>query len=236
MTGASRKVAKGKASAIPARQRSKREARSDLRREDIVRQVAPVFLERGYDNVSINEIVYLVGGSKTTIYNLFGGKEGLMRAVVERITSEVTFGIDVPTDGSLQDQLVVIGESFLKRLLSPRVLAFHRLMVQIGRAFPEAGRLFFESGPMRATEIMAGWVGAQQRAGRIIAGEPMHLAQLYHDMLIGKHQLGWLTSYPGAAKPANVRRTVELAARVFLHGCAAGDPGHNNDRYRLENR
>jgi AcrR family transcriptional regulator len=211
--------------AVPARPRSKREARSDLRREDIVRQVAPIFLERGYDNVSINEIVHLVGGSKTTIYNLFGGKEGLMRAVVERITSEVTIGIDVPTEGALEDQLVLIGQSFLTRLLSPRVLAFHRLMVQIGRAFPEAGRLFFESGPRRATEIMAGWVGTQQRAGRIIAGDPMHLAQLYHDMLIGEHQLGWLTSYPGAAKPANVRRTVELAARVFVRGCAASDPG-----------
>lgn len=200
------------------------EARSDVRREDIVRQIAPIFLERGYDNVSINEIVDVVGGSKTTIYSLFGGKEGLMEAVVRHITSEVTIGIDVPEDGTPEEQLVRIGMSFLKLVLSPRVLAFHRLMVQIGRAFPEAGRTFFESGPVVAASIIAGWIERQQKAGLLAEGDPRRLAQLYHDMLIGEHQLGWLTSHPEACKAKNVEATVRLAAKVFLHGCAAGAP------------
>ncbi len=183
-----------------------------------MRQVAPLFLDRGYDNVSLNEIIDLVGGSKTTIYSFFGGKEGLLDEVVRYITAEVTFGIDIGADGTLEEQLTRIGHSFLKQVLSPDVLAFHRLMVSMGRSFPAAGRLFFESGPMMAATIVAGWIEKNQEAGRLMPGDPKKLAQLFLDMLIGEHQLGWLTSQPGAADPARVEETVRLAVRIFLNG------------------
>ena len=206
-----------------ARDRTKPSARgrrSDLRREDIVRQVAPLFLERGYDNVSLNEIIDLVGGSKTTIYSFFGGKEGLLDAVVRFITGEVTFGIDIGDEGTLEEQLTRIGLSFLKQVLSPDVLAFHRLMVSMGRSFPAAGQLFFETGPVMAANIVAGWIETKQAAGKLMPGDPKKLAQLFLDMLIGEHQLGWLTSRPGAAEPARVEETVRLAVKVFLNGAA----------------
>jgi hypothetical protein len=38
-------------------------------------------------------------------------------------------------------------------------------------------------------------------------------------MLIGEHQLGWLTSMPRAAQKARVDETVRVAVRVFLGGC-----------------
>jgi TetR/AcrR family transcriptional repressor of mexJK operon len=195
-----------------------RARRADLRREDIVRQVAPLFLERGYDNVSLNEIIDLVGGSKTTIYSFFGGKDGLLNEVVRYITGEVTFGIDVTASGTLENQLTRIGLSFLKQVLSPDILAFHRLMVSMGRSFPAAGQLFFETGPVVAAKIVAGWIEKNQEAGRLMPGDPRKLAQLFLDMLIGEHQLGWLTSRPGAADPARVEETVRLAVKIFLNG------------------
>ena len=57
---------------------------AEQRRERIVRAAAPLFLKKGYDNVSIDEIIGVVGGSKATIYAWFGGKEGLFEAVVRR--------------------------------------------------------------------------------------------------------------------------------------------------------
>jgi AcrR family transcriptional regulator len=195
------------------------------RKDEIVRQVAPIFLDRGYDSVSINEIVDLVGGSKTTIYSLFGGKEGLLEAVVEHITSEVTFGIDTGTDGTLEEQLLRIGRSFVKLVLSPPVLEFHRLMVSIGRTFPEAGQLFFRNGPVEAASIVAGWIGHHQKAGNLVAGDPHRMAQLYLDMLIGEQQLGWLTSNPGMGEPVRIDETVRLATMIFLGGCREPSAG-----------
>jgi AcrR family transcriptional regulator len=57
---------------------------ADARRERIVRMAAPLFLKHGYDNVSIDDIIEVVGGSKATVDAWFGGKEGLLRLLSGR--------------------------------------------------------------------------------------------------------------------------------------------------------
>ena len=202
---------------------------ADARRERIVRMAAPLFLKHGYDNVSIDDIIEVVGGSKATVYAWFGGKEGLFEAVVRQECQDVTMAIHVDATGSLEAQLTEIGHSFLARVLSPEILEFHRLMVSIGRKFPEVGRLFFETGPASAYNVVATWITKQQREGRIFEEDPYRLAVLFLDMLIGEHQLGRLTSVPRTARRAKIDETVRIAVRVFLRGCAAPpqvrDPG-----------
>src|SRR5215831_7666898 len=77
----------------------------EQRHERIVRAAAPLFLKKGYDNVSIDEIIGVVGGSKATIYAWFGGKEGLFEAVVHQKCGDVTVAIAVDAKGSLDAQL-----------------------------------------------------------------------------------------------------------------------------------
>jgi AcrR family transcriptional regulator len=202
-------------------QGSRRLESVDRRRERIVRLAAPLFLKKGYDNVSIDEIIGVAGGSKATIYAWFGGKKGLFEAVVQQKCRDVTLGIDVDTKGSLEEQLTHIGQSFLAKVLSPPILEFHRLMVSIGRTFPEAGRLFYESGPASAYGIVASWIARHQKDGLAPDEDPYRLAVLFLDMLIGEQQLGWLTSVPRAARREKTDETVRIAVKVFLRGCAA---------------
>jgi TetR/AcrR family transcriptional repressor of mexJK operon len=193
----------------------------EQRRERIVRLAAPLFLKKGYDNVSIDEIIGVVGGSKATIYAWFGGKEGLFEAVVRQECRDVTMAIHADATGSLEAQLTEIGQSFLKMVLSPPILEFHRLMVSIGRTFPDIGRLFYQTGPASAYQIVATWIAKQQKDGRLIEEDPYQLAVLFLDMLIGEHQLSWLTSVPRAARRDKIEETVRIAVKVFLGGCAA---------------
>jgi TetR/AcrR family transcriptional regulator, mexJK operon transcriptional repressor len=192
----------------------------EQRRERVVRLAAPLFLKKGYDNVSIDEIIGVVGGSKATIYAWFGGKEGLFEAVVRQECRDVTMAIHADATGSLEAQLTEIGQSFLAMVLSPPILEFHRLMVSIGRTFPEIGRLFYQTGPDSAYQIVATWIAKQQKEGRIIEEDPYRLAVLFLDMLIGEHQLSWLTSMPRAARRDKINETVRIAVKVFLRGCA----------------
>jgi TetR/AcrR family transcriptional regulator, mexJK operon transcriptional repressor len=197
---------------------------TEQRRERIVRLAAPLFLKKGYDNVTIDEIIGVAGGSKATIYAWFGGKEGLFEAVVRQKCLDVVVNIHVDATGSLDAQLTEIGRSFLTMVLSPPILEFHRLMVSIGRTFPETGRLFYETGPASAYGAVAAWIAKQQKDGRIGEDDPYRLAVLFLDMLIGEHQLGWLTGVPRAARRDKIEETVRLAVRVFLGGCAAKEP------------
>jgi len=192
------------------------------KREKIVRSAAKLFLEKGYDNVSINDIIDVVGGSKGTIYSNFGSKEKLFEAVVEQMCSDVTIRVDTRAVGTLEEQLTRIARSFVSKVLSPEILYFHRLMTSIGRTFPEAGRLFYETGPRTVYQIIGGWVALHQARGEIRDDLPAHhLAVLLHDMLIGEHQLSWLTS-ASSDKDRNKRidQTVRVAVALSLQGCA----------------
>ena len=200
--------------------------RANGKREKIVRSAAKLFLEKGYDNVSINDIIDVTGGSKGTIYSNFGSKEKLFEAVVERMCADVTIRVDTRTGGTLEEQLTRIAHSFLSKVLSPEILYFHRLITSIGRTFPKAGRLFYETGPRTVHQIIAGWIALHQEKGNIRDDVSAHrLAVLFHDMLIGEYQLGWLTSVlSDKDRASHIDQTIRVAVTVFLQGCARTDP------------
>lgn len=54
------------------------------RRDQLMNVGRCVFAERGYDGTSVEEIASRAGVSKPVVYEHFGGKEGLYRAVIER--------------------------------------------------------------------------------------------------------------------------------------------------------
>jgi TetR/AcrR family transcriptional regulator, mexJK operon transcriptional repressor len=192
---------------------------NDERRREIVRKTADLFLEKGYADVSIDDIISRVGGSKATIYTWFGGKEGLFEAVVKQLCSDVTIAIDADTKGDIEAQLTRIGNSFLAMVLSPPILELHRLMVSMGRTFPSAGRMFFDAGPITAYRTVASWIESQQRSGLIAPADPYQLAVLFLDMVIGEHQLRMLVSLPRDAQSRKIKETVHSAVDLFLNGC-----------------
>ena len=196
--------------------------RTVIKREKIVRSAAKLFLERGYDSVSINEIIAVVGGSKETIYSNFGNKAKLFEAVVQQLCADVTIHIDTRSIGSLEEQATRIAHSFVSTVLTPQIISFHRLVTSIGREFPAAGRLFYQTGPETVYRIFSEWIAQQQKSGNIRADQdPRRLAILFHDMLIGEQILSWLTSASSQRDRAKrIGQTVELAVSVFLGGCA----------------
>lgn len=196
--------------------------KGESKRDRIVRLAAELFLERGYDGVSINDVIEVTGGSKGTIYSYFGSREGLFEAVIAKMTRDVTIQIDIGVTGSIEEQLTRIGRSFSHSVLTPQVLKFHRLVMYVGRTFPEAGRLFYDTGPRSACGKIATWIKKQQDAGALRAEEdPFRLAILFHDMLIGESIMLWNTC--SADEEERVRRidpTVDTAVRMFLRGFA----------------
>ena len=49
-------------------------SRGEVRNSRLQKVAADLFLKRGYEGVSIDRIVEVAGGSKSTVYSEFGGK------------------------------------------------------------------------------------------------------------------------------------------------------------------
>ena len=62
---------------------------TEARRKEIVSLVATLFLEHGYEKVTIDDIVERIGGSGRTLYDRFGGKAGLFEAVISEYCASV---------------------------------------------------------------------------------------------------------------------------------------------------
>jgi AcrR family transcriptional regulator len=196
---------------------------TEARRQEIVGLVAPLFLERGYEQVTIDDIVGCIGGSKRTLYERFGGKAGLFEIVIKEYCASVQRDLfkDIEQHDNIEKQLITIGSHFLKLILDPRILEQHRLMVSMGRSFPSVAQMFFLAGPQSAYSLMADWIERQQEAGKIGPGNAAALSELFLDMLTGKHQLALLTSSFSSTSPREIGATVKAAARLFLRGAAA---------------
>jgi TetR/AcrR family transcriptional repressor of mexJK operon len=193
---------------------------TEARRSEIVRKAAALFLDKGYERVTVDDIIALVGGSKATLYSQFGGKDGLFEIVIKRYCTDVDVAIHFDSTGNTAEQLTQIGHAFLKMVLSPRILELHRLMVSIGKRFPSITLMFYKSGPLSAYKIIATWIEKQQSAGNLRGGDPHKLAVLFHDMLIGYHQGALLFSLPKSQVSRSIDDTVRAAVSVFLYGTA----------------
>src|SRR3546814_352091 len=60
------------------------EYRLDSRRLAILDAAEQLFLEKGFERAKLSEVIRRSGGSLATLYALFGNKEGLVGAVVQR--------------------------------------------------------------------------------------------------------------------------------------------------------
>src|SRR3546814_1994530 len=71
------------------------------RRKAILDAAESLFLDQGFDRVSLAAVVGQSGGSLATLYELFGNKQGLLRAVIERGEQERRANLDYRTQEAL---------------------------------------------------------------------------------------------------------------------------------------
>jgi AcrR family transcriptional regulator len=71
----------------------------EIRRAEILDAAFKMFVERGFDNTSLNDIIAGAGLSKGMFYHHFASKEALLEALFERITDQ-TYEILEPVIGA----------------------------------------------------------------------------------------------------------------------------------------
>lgn len=197
------------------------------RRLRFVDAAREAFFRNGYGATSMSDIAAAVGGSKTTLWNMFPGKEDLFAAVcddlIERYGCAVT--VEVDPDQPLPNQLRCFGHALLDTILSPPMVELQRLVIGEAARFPELASLFFERGPARGKARLAAMLEQAMDKGQLRRGD----AKLAANQLVGLLQAGswhWLLLGLMPAQPADKRaEEVETAVATFLHCWGATTDG-----------
>jgi AcrR family transcriptional regulator len=199
---------------------ARRTERGKQRSFVVINAAARLFLKNGYENTSVDEIIQKAGGSKSHVYQEFGGKEGLFLAVVSHLCDKVQLSIGhVSVSGlSPEEGLQKLASAFLSELLGPEHIAFQRLIFSEAARFPKAGKIWFERGPQTTRQTFSDFIRKKMAEGELKAGDANTAAMLFHDMLSGTlmHRT-WLRidKVPSEDEMADLVRS---SVQVFLCG------------------
>lgn len=167
--------------------------RGHQRRLALLISANTLFLERGYDAVSLDDIVQHAGGSKTSIYKYFGNKEGLFIAICDYRRDEMFKDIcpvyHAETE-QLRDYLINTLFNFYLHLLDSENAAFIRLVVERTQVNPEFALYIHEQGPKLIHSGIAEILTRAHLKGILDCPKPLYSAQLYIGIL---RQLEWQT-------------------------------------------
>ena len=116
-----------------------------------------LFLERGFEGASIDEIAALARSGKPTIYARFGDKRALFTAVMthELLARIEQFKGDVPETGSLEERLTGAGTAVVRWALDPDRIGLMRLAIAEVQQFPDVARNVSHSARDLSTEVAA---------------------------------------------------------------------------------
>lgn len=210
----------------PVMERKHRTVKGAQRVSDLLAAAGELFLEKGFDGVAVDELIAKVGGSRSNIYNHFGGKEGLFKEAMIRQCAEVGSALDMlslPPERTPTEILPLLGRQLLMSALAPRTLALHRLLVNEGCRFPEVARAMWDVSYGKAIALLSTWMRAQQAFGGLTTAiPPQLLAEQFVSLVAGNTKLEVASGLRVAPLPEKeIEEIVEHAVRTFLFGASA---------------
>jgi AcrR family transcriptional regulator len=161
--------------------------RSEVRNTKLSKVAADLFLKYGYEGVSVDKIVALAGGSKSTVYSEFGGKCGLFISSIEKLcreSNEPLATIDY-AGLDLEASLKKLAFGILKLVTAKRSVNLHRLAIGEAANCPEVGGAWYTHGPARTASFIRG-VLEHHRQELPKSSIPIErIAVILHDALTG---------------------------------------------------
>jgi TetR/AcrR family transcriptional repressor of mexJK operon len=194
---------------------------SSGRRERILTAAGKVFRAQGYD-ASMDDIAAEADVAKQTLYNQFGSKEELFRALVtERSRALLAPLMDAAHSADPREVLVSIAREYHALGLSAKGLDFMRMLISLAARFPEMARDFYEIGPAKTLAALEQWIEGEVRLERLRVPDPRLAAEHYLSMILGHVQLRGLLKVGKPLSEREIERRATYCADAFLRAHAA---------------
>lgn len=195
------------------------------RQRRILDAAREVFLEQGYDNASINDIMCRAGGSLSTLYRLFGSKLGLFEAMMMQTSNRVFAAFEAvecaaKRGDSPEQALKRYGHLLLERVLSPEAIGLYRLVsMDCSSEREHIQSLFYAQGPKRINEKLSAYLQRQVEQGIMNIRDTETAAFQFMEMVKGNFQLRALMGVSISKEEQD--RAVDQAIELFLYGAMA---------------
>jgi AcrR family transcriptional regulator len=195
----------------------------DQRKKDAVLAAAAGLILAHGASVSLGEIARRSGVSKQTIYNYFGHKPGLFRAVLESPAGRTECPPCIgPTNVASAVFLSAYAKSLLEWLAHARLVASLRSLISSERsASVHAGTKVADAIAAQALPALARVLAVEARRGRMRIDDPTQAAELFLDLVTAGRALGAAQGVFGAGATDEIETAADACGRIFARAYAA---------------
>jgi TetR/AcrR family transcriptional repressor of mexJK operon len=160
----------------------------EQRHEELLNVALDIFLEKGFEQTTMEEIATQVGMSKRTVYARYEDKGALFKAAVRRAIERYTVPRDaleaVATD-DLQKTLLAIARLRIANLARPVATKLQRILTAQSYRFPELFNAAFEEGTGPTVGFLSDLLVRYSKLGKISVTEPQRAATAFLSLVVG---------------------------------------------------
>jgi len=194
--------------------------RGEIRVEKFLQAATEVFLERGYRNARLADIVARAGGSLATLYRVFGNKDGLVHAIMHESIGSFGHSMDVLNEPGLSPDaaLTAAAERMVAEILTPQRIVIHRIVIAQGLEFPELRDWFFEHGVAPAQNALAQYFAREKEHGRLHVDDAGMAADRFMTMVFDEAIIRSINGMLRADDLPAIQAQTRESVRIFLKG------------------
>ena len=195
------------------------------RRELILDAAGKVFFEQGFSATSVDAIITRLGGSKRTIYNEFGSKEGLFTALVERCADTAVSALiqDEAQSRDVRTTMMDFGSQLLQVYQTNALIGIFRTILVEAERFPRLARTVYEKGPGQAASHLTRVLEKAKARGEIKPIDCASVANHFVSMIRGNQYLRVALGLRAPLTGGEANAFVKSAVDLCLYGIVASD-------------
>lgn len=187
--------------------------------EAILQAAGEILAERGLA-APMSMIARRAKVSKQTIYNHYGAKTDLIRALASRRVAVLTSPLSSSDEGSTEDKLTAYAKTLITMIHAPGTYALMRLTIQSAGELPELAREVYEAGPKAGRERLAAFLASETRAGRLAVPDADEAAEMFSGMVGGHRQTRALMGLQPETGDGDIERLAREVAARFVRAYA----------------
>ncbi|TIU79081.1 MAG: TetR/AcrR family transcriptional regulator [Mesorhizobium sp.] len=190
-----------------------------VKRSQIIEGARRVFIDKGFEAASMNDITREAGVSKGTIYVYFANKEELFEALIEEERGTIfknMYDVLERTD-HIRGTLKRFGMVLSAKITSAKVILAQRTVIGASERIPELGARFYERGPKRGHDKVVDFLNAAIERGLLKIDDVDLAAYQFTELCLAGLFRQCIFAYrTKAPSPAEIENVVRSGVDMFL--------------------
>lgn len=207
-----------KASPRPGAGRPSRD-QAEARHHELLDSALDIFLERGFEQTTMEGVAAAVGMTKRTVYARYPDKAALFIATVQRAIDRLSTAdaaLATLDTADIEATLTAIARLRVARVMTPEGLKLQRIINTESYRFPQILTMSYEQGAGAAIAFLADLLRRHDNAGAVCVAQPEMAANVFMSMVVSGPVRLIVSGH--TLDQQEIDKRIDFSVRLFLNG------------------